>query len=288
MGKQTPFWLLGGALAGLTMALAGAIGPAPAPDRQGVLAQVNGVAVTRGDFERGLSALAADKTGPLEEDDKAFVLRKLIEEELLVQRALDLDLVRADRRIRKSLISTMIETVVAESNAQDADEETLKRFYADEPALFTKPVRLAVEGIYLLESKGPVDGRAAQVKTALAAGEPFDTVRARLSDGLIAPPPQSLLPPAKLRDYLGPEATRAALDLKPGAVSEALAIPGGRAIVRITAREDATLYPFDTVRAIVAEEYRRQKGDDALRAALDQFYGQADIRYADDAPRSAP
>jgi len=44
-------------------------------------------------------------------------------------------------------------------------------------------------------------------------GEAIDAVQASLGDPPLAPLPDTLLPPAKLRDYLGPTALRTALEL---------------------------------------------------------------------------
>lgn len=95
--------LAAGALLGLAAAgaalLAPRAGPAALPDD--VVAVVNGAPVRSADYRRAVAALAADRRDPLGDADRRFVLERLVDEELLVQRALELGLARHDRRVRK-------------------------------------------------------------------------------------------------------------------------------------------------------------------------------------------
>src|SRR5262245_15749646 len=75
------------------------VGDALTPTPEGV-ASVNGTAIREEDYERALAAFASDRRSPVEAGDRRHVLDRLIDEELLVQRGLDLGFSRSDRRVR--------------------------------------------------------------------------------------------------------------------------------------------------------------------------------------------
>jgi len=95
--------LSAGACAGLALAVAGLVAPPETPRLpEGAVAAVNGSLVRSADYERALEALAADRRDALGASEKRHVLDRLVDEELLVQRAFELGLARQDRRARRS------------------------------------------------------------------------------------------------------------------------------------------------------------------------------------------
>ncbi|MCA9511966.1 MAG: peptidyl-prolyl cis-trans isomerase, partial [Myxococcales bacterium] len=111
----------------------------------------------------------------------------------------------------------------------------------------------------------------------LAAGEPFERVRDELGDAEISPLPDVLLPPLKLREYVGPTALRAAMELAPGGVSAPVRSGTGVHVLVLVEREDAHVPPFDEIEEQVRAEWRRRRGDDALRAYLDGLREDVDV-----------
>lgn len=76
---------------GLAAALWSALGsPVPRGDRSqvDVAAVVDGIAISRLDFERAVAAVSGDRREPLGRTDRERILDTLITEELLVARAL--------------------------------------------------------------------------------------------------------------------------------------------------------------------------------------------------------
>jgi parvulin-like peptidyl-prolyl isomerase len=71
------------------------------------------------------------------------------------------------------------------------------------------------------------------------------------------------LPAAKLLDYLGPTALRAALVLDAGAVSEPVRSGTGYHVLIVVAREAEWLQPLADIEADVRAEYRRRAGERA-------------------------
>jgi parvulin-like peptidyl-prolyl isomerase len=136
---------------------------------------------------------------------------------------------------------------------------------------------------------GPEDdaasaARAADAARRLGAGEAFEAVRTALGDAEIAPVPDALLPPAKLLDYLGPTALRAADELAPGAASAPMRGTGGYQVVQLVERGPTERAPLADVRETLVAELRRERGEQALRRYLDDLRRGAHVELAEPLP----
>src|SRR5262249_53256001 len=158
--------------------------------------------------------------------EKQHVLDRLIEEELLVQRGLELGLAQNDRRVRGDLVSAVIQAVVSESDSDEPDDSDVADFYAKNGDYFTRSGRPLVRSLLVrgppTRDESEARARAADAVTRLRAGERFEQVEHELGDVPVAPTPADFLPAAKLREYLGPTAARVAEALAEGEVSEPL------------------------------------------------------------------
>ena len=287
--SRRPQVLLGvGALGGLGLAMAGFLlprGPQLALPVDAV-AMVNGETVAREEYERAIAALTVDRRSPLADAERRHVVDRLVDEELLIQRALDLELVRRDRRLRGELVSVMVQSVVSEVADVEPTEAELAAFYAANRDYFAEPGRVRLRQIVIdagPDANGGGLSRALAGRARLLAGAPFERVRDELGAVEIAPLPDALLPPAKLREYLGPTAARAALELSPGDVSEPVRSATGYHVLKLVEREAARVPTLDEVEAEVRAEYRRRAGEQALRRYLDELKRSAVIRVAADA-----
>ncbi|MEO8601745.1 MAG: peptidylprolyl isomerase [bacterium] len=261
------------AAAGLTTAGDGRLPP-------GVIASVNGEPIREEDYARALEAISADTRAALSEEDRRHALDRLIEEELLVQRGLDLGLARYDRRVRADLTQTVIDGIVSPAGEREPSEAELQQFYDANRDFFAGPGRLRVRQIFVRVS-APSDpqalARAEQAAQRLRKGESLAALQGELGDPPLSPLPDALLPPAKLRDYLGPTALRAALDLAPGEVSDPVRSGTGYHILQAVERQNDSAPPLADVHVQVLAEWRRHAGDQALRAYLDDVRREARI-----------
>ena len=280
-----------GAAVGLLAAALGLMGGKPAADGdlpQGAVASVNGEILRDDAYQRALEALASDRREPLGPDERRHVLNRLLEEELLVQRGLELGLARHDRRVRGDIVAAVIQVVVAQSESEPPSDSEIERFYQEHREYFAHSGRLRVRAIRL-RGGPPQDpeaarARAQQVAERLAGGEPFESLRRELGDDPIAPLPDTLLPASKLREYLGPSATRRAMELEVGAVSEPLPSGSGWQILHVVERERGFVPPLEELRDAVRAELVRRRGDQALRDYLDELRERADLRLAPASP----
>lgn len=289
-GARAITWLGAGALAGVAAAALSLLGSGrAAPDLpEGAIATVNGAVLRDTDYERVLTALAADLRNPVGDQERRFVLERLVDEELLVQRALELGLVRSDRLLRNQLVAAMIAAATEGAAVGEPDEATLRAFHAERAEWFAAPGRLRARQLWVRAepARGAAEARAraAEAAARLRAGAPFEAVAAVLGDPLVAPLPDAPLPPTKLVEYAGPAALAALDDAAPGAVSEPLPHAGGFQVLVLAAREDGRAPPFEEVAEQVRAEWRRRADDEALRRYLVELRGRAEIHVAGGAP----
>jgi parvulin-like peptidyl-prolyl isomerase len=280
-------WLLAlGAAVGIALAMAGMLAkPEAGALPAGTVARVNDSFIRGEKFERAVAALASDRRTPLTPADLRFVLDRLIDEELLVQYGLSLGLAQNDRRIRSNIVSAVIAAQVASVDGYDPSEEEVRQFYAENRNFFRPPGRLRVRSLWVraepARSASRALARAREAVTRLRAGEPFADVEAAYGDPQLAPVPDALLPPAKLREYVGPSALLAAEALSVGEVSEPLVAGRGVRVLLLLAKEEDEAPALEAVEAEVRNEMKRRAGDAAVRRLLDQLRASGRLQTAD-------
>jgi len=273
-----------GAGLGLAAALWGALGqPGLGRPDADVIATVDGVAIARADYERALASLAADKRSPLTTTDARRALERLIDEELLVRRGLDLGLGTSDLAVRKSLVDAMVQFAAAEATGREPDEAELRRYYAGRPELVQSAPELRVRVVSFPSHDA---SRVAAMRAGLRAGQDFGAAAAASGAESVFVP-DTLLPAAKVADYAGPTARDAAIALAPGDVAGPLDAGGVPTFVLLVERRTSPAPPFEAVREVVAEEWRRRQAEAALERYLSELRRRAKIRYAADAPPAA-
>lgn len=277
-----------GALFGLALAVLGLFGEKEpgAALPEGAVALVNGKAILEEDYLRLLAGLDADTRGPVSRAQKRRLLERMIDEELLVQRGLELGLADSDRRIRAEITSAMIRSAVLEAGGVVPSRRELEEFYEREGGLFRAPGRVWVESLFFSAAAGEAEAlrRARLARARLAAGEPAGKLREELADPGPVPIPAALLPPTKLREYIGPDALAEVMKLESGEVAGPLHGEAGLQLLRVRSREAPRLPPFEEVREQVRTEWQRRADDRALRAYLDRLRRHAELRVRAELP----
>jgi hypothetical protein len=252
------------------------------------VAAVNGELLRLEEYERAVAALASDRRDPIGEPEKHHVLDRLVDEELLVQRGLELGLARHDRRVRGDIVSAVIEVAVSQADAREPDASEVQAFYDEHRDYFAHTGRSFVRQLLVRgapkRSGEEAEARANEASRRLRAGEDFDAVDEQLGDPQIAPLPADYLPATKLREYLGPTATRAALALAPGEVSDPVRSATGLHVLQLVDRETGWVPPLAEIEPEVRAELRRRAGDRALRDYLEELRERADVRIAPTLP----
>jgi hypothetical protein len=278
-----PPWLLFlGAAIGLGLAAMGLlefrVTSAALPDNAAAIVGDRTIRII--DYRRVLAGVESDLRNPVDEAMRRRVLDRMIDEELLVQRALDLGLAVIDRRVRGELTSGLIDSIVSEADAEEPDDRAVALHFEENIDFFTRPGRLRAQSLFFSSRRDTEAGtRSAAERASLAAkrltpsssGSPFEAVVSELADDQVSPLPNVLLPASKIRDYVGPTILQALENLEVGRWSAPIEIPSGYYIVRLVEREAAIIPQLEDVEALVRQDLKRRDGDRALRRYLDDL-----------------
>ena len=75
-----------------------------------------------------LEGLAKDKRSPLTQSDEMYVLERMIEEELLIKRAIDLGMLENNPMARGTIVQQMIKTIISENDRYEIPDQDLINF----------------------------------------------------------------------------------------------------------------------------------------------------------------
>jgi parvulin-like peptidyl-prolyl isomerase len=283
--RRRPLVFLGlGTLLGIVLAAAGLLrsGETALQVSSGdAVARVNGRVILKEDYNRVVAALAGDRRNRITPEDRKRVLDRLIDEELLIQRGLELGLADHDARIRKDLTVAMIDSIVAPTSDLRPTDAELQSFYEEIRGFLTQSNQLHLRQIWvrvptLADSEG-AHGRATEAAKRLRGGDDFAEVKSSLGDEEIAPLPEALLPATKLADYLGPTALRAVIGLEVGQVTDPVRSSTGYHVLQVVDRAAGETPRFDEVKPQVLAEYKRRAADRALRTYLDDLRVRSEV-----------
>jgi len=240
-------WLLAGGM--LVGAAAAVFYIARVPDEAEPVADVavwvNDRPISRESYEQALAAVAGDrKDGQLRAEDRQRVLDRLVDQELLIDRAIELGLHERDPQIRNQLTIAMIDFLVrqAEDEALTATESELREFYQRESFRFER------NPLYRID----VEGSA-------------------------IPLPDGFLLAKEIEQRLGPTAARAITELEVG-TSTTMTTPSDDLVVTLLERRGGGVAPFDEAREAVEAAYLRARGEAAVQEFLNVARKRSDIR----------
>lgn len=264
MKRPETYYLVAGAM-GLIAALFGAIG-APRVERAGdAAAIVNGAPIPREALARAVLALANDSRNPVTPEREAQVLERLIEEELLVQRGIELGLAETDFAARRALVQSVLQLALAERSGAEPSEAQLRRFYRDNAGFFAPASRFAASVVFL--RSGANQARIEAAREALGRGAAAHT----LGDPIAIPLPRGALAQAEWTRFIGAEAASAAVRLSPGEVSAPVVASGGVFLVRVESFAAAPAPPYERVAQQVRDEYNRRADEAAAAAYIERL-----------------
>jgi len=263
-------WLIAGALAGLLAAGFGILRQADSGNElpANAVARVNGQIISRNNYDRALARLGTNSTSV---DKTAWVLQRLVEDELLVQRGLELGMAQSDSAVRNAIIDSLIASVTAEADAASPGDEELQQYLSDNADRFSYTASLSVAAWQTND-----DAVAQSFVAKLRNGSNVTTSDAI---GPIPDLPPGLMPLELLRDYLGPGVAAAAADM-PIDSSAVFARRGRWLVVQVLEKKSAVVTDLGTIRNRVLLDYRRSLADQTLQDYLDDLRRRADLVVA--------
>ena len=255
------------ALLGLGLALLGSSFHTAPMFNDDVLVWVNQHPVTAKQMAFVTRRLEQGSVDALSAESRQRILELLIDEELLLQRALSLGISREDPGLQEQLVQAVIDRVVTNFLSAPVDEQALLAFYRQHRSVFESPRRVAVSAL-----RFPTLEDAKRTRLSLlATGQPLaDTA-------LLSYLPSSPLPAHMLRRYLGITLANMAMELDAGEVTDPVPRLDGFYLVHVRHVKPAFVPEFEAVKEEVKAEYLRRGRDKALEKTLATLWISANV-----------
>jgi len=276
------YLLVAGAFVGLVFAGYGAFVSAPdtaLTSDQSVAAYVNNSVVTEEELARAIEAASAGRRNELTNEGQRRILSRLIDEELLTQRGIEIGLVEQDRSVRKSIVNAMVQFILSENQSKQVTDAELKSFYQENQNFFAVPERFHVRRLYIDKTAAPsaVQEKLQEISRAMAGNDDFAEIIAQLGDSVVLKIPDLPLPKVKLIEYLGPTIVEQVIGLNDGEISAPIETTSGVHMIQMIDRVAANPRPFEEMRNQITAEYHRRLDEKAMRSYLDWLRENGDI-----------
>jgi len=232
------------------------------------VARVNDVLIARDLFERVLARTGAS---PAETELGAQLLQKLIDDEILIQRGIELGMTRSDNAVRQSIINSLVASITAEADAANPTDDELAQHLAEHGERFSVTANIAIDAWQSDDESAAQAFISSLRQTGSAAPDDKVTVLPDLPSGRM-----SL---AILARYTGPGIAGAAAEMPAGS-SAVFARRGRWLIVRVVEIERLAMTDLDEIRNSVLIDYRRNLADETLASYLQDLRRKAAITAA--------
>ena len=241
------------------------------------VAKIDERAISKEKYEIYLESIAQSRKTGLIDSDPDNILERMIDEELLIQRGIDLGMIENDTEIRSTIIQKMIGSIIAETDGLRISRKDLELFYSANQDLFTPSPKLH---LIKLSFDGNKRDSGAEARDLLVAGNL--AAAKSLAENEVISLPNVLLPAMKVREYIGPFLTQAALGLEEGEVSELIELDRKFHLLVSVQKMISNAPQFDDVYQEVESEYIRFKGEEMLDEYLGDLRNWYDVVKAND------
>ena len=237
-----------------------------------VIAIVNDKIIPSERYRTVIQLIENDKRDDLTEADRKMALDRIIEEELLVQYAYQNGFLEADDLLRKSIVRSVVDSIVEQSVSMIPDEDELKDFYQDNLPVFTLDEQYRV---VILSSQNLLD-----IKTAKEIWqESYDIQKLEIDIPSIRQLgiPSVFISKLRLGTLIGPLLRDVVLSLRIGETSKAIETIYGYTIVTLVDKKDKIIPEYSDIKEVVLQEYRRRQRENILEELLSDLRRQSDI-----------
>ncbi len=163
------------------------------------IARVGEKEISRQRFEEIIKVLDDQSNSELTLEKKNLIRERLIDEELLIQRAIELDLVRNDSLVKGNVIQTMFQHIINSSELVEPSEAELREYFSKEKNYFSSGRR------YKLKNYTFRNLDDAEMAINLLNQSDFESFLKLVETESAIDLPNVFLSTQKIRDYLGPK-----------------------------------------------------------------------------------
>jgi hypothetical protein len=271
-------WLIAGAVTGCALAAIQILHDLRVPVRflPSVAARVNGREIDRSSVDRTVAGFD-DRLRKSEASARQRVLTRMIDEELLVQHALDSGAAQTDPEVRAALVRAAINRVNSEVAAESISADEIEAFYAAHRSAYARSATYAVTPLYY---ESPDAGRRADAAQAgVHAGQAIEALQ-RLADPLPFVAPGSLATARTLANYFGSSAVAALDQIRPGETTRLDAFGRGVLVLYLSQRVDGASPALQSIRDLVQAGAMRERQENALENLLQSLRKTSQIDIA--------
>jgi parvulin-like peptidyl-prolyl isomerase len=249
------------------------------------VALVNGRPILQSDFVTQVQAETGGAFKDASPADRRRVLQEMIDEELLVQRGLDVDLAASDPDVRSAMVAGVNLQVDAEILASRPDEAALRAYYAAHRDRYAIDGSMDVRDLVFYPGAGADAAEAAKaLADARRQGVPVDTAatKAGFSDSRRLGHGDNYDFGVKAK--LGVSLYQAAAALSDGGVSPPLVEDGVVHVLVMLHRTPIRQLAFDAARDQVFQDFQRDARASVEHQNLDFLRSRAEIHLGLSAP----
>ena len=246
-------------------------------DQLNWIAKIDDRAISRSKYESYIGSIAQSRKSGLLSSDAENILERMIDEELLIQRAVDLGMLENDGEIRSILIQKMISLIISEANDLKFSKEDLQKFFDAKKDFFTPSPKLHLVKLSFANAN---INQAKSAREFLLAGKL--SAAKLLAEPEVIKLPNTLLPAMKVREYIGPFLTQAGLNLDTGEVSDLIELDGQ---IHLLVSIQTLVQPapsFDELYEEIESEFIRSKREEMLDEYLKNLRNWYDVVKAND------
>ena len=238
-----------------------------------IIATVNDKIIPSDKYQTIINLIQNDKRDELTKADREMALDRIIEEELLVQYAYKNGFLEADDLLRKSIVRSVVDSIVEQALSVVPAEQDLLKFYETNRQTFAIDEKYRV---VILSSKNRSD--IDEGKVIWQSNYDLTLLRQTFKSIDRLDIPTGFISKIRLGTLIGPLLRDKVLSLQVGETSQTLKTIYGYSIVTLVDKKDRVIPEFKEISEIVLQEYKRQQREEILEELLKDLKRQSDIK----------
>ena len=238
-----------------------------------IIATVNDKIIPSDKYQTVINLIQNDKRDELTKADREMALDRIIEEELLVQYAYKNGFLEADDLLRKSIVRSVVDSIVEQALSVVPAEQDLLKFYEVNRQTFAIDEKYRVV-ILSSQNRSDID----EGKVIWQSNYDLTLLRQTFKRINRLDIPTGFISKIRLGTLVGPLLRDKVLSLEVGETSETLKTIYGYSIVTLVDKKDRVIPEFKEISEIVLQEYKRQQREEILEELLKDLKRQSDIK----------
>ena len=238
-----------------------------------IIATVNDKIIPSDKYQTIINLIQNDKRDELTKADREMALDRIIEEELLVQYAYKNGFLEADDLLRKSIVRSVVDSIVEQALSVVPAEQDLLKFYEVNRQTFAIDEKYRVV-ILSSQNRSDID----EGKVIWQSNYDLTLLRQTFKSIDRLDIPTGFISKIRLGTLIGPLLRDKVLSLQVGETSQTLKTIYGYSIVTLVDKKDRVIPEFREISEIVLQEYKRQQREEILEELLKDLKRQSDIK----------